>query len=96
MAKRKSKKSKRRGKSLQRTAESLIGIAAYVGPEVGAVMAGGFTPEAIANAVSLKTGYNFLDGSFDPSRLILGWGPSLAFTAAKKGKSVVNKILSSV
>lgn len=97
MANKKGKKNSRRGgKSLSRTVESLLGTVALIAPEIGTAYAGGFTPEAIANALSLKTGYNFLDGSFDPSRLVLGWAPSLAFQAAKKGKTLVNRVMSRV
>lgn len=68
---------------MKQTAQKFLGIMAYLGAEAGTVMA---EPNinGIAKAVSYKTGLNFLDGSFDPQRFILGYGPTVMFEVGKR------------
>lgn len=89
-------KAKSKRKSITQTADKMFRLFAFIGPEAGTVYAGGFSVDAIAQALSLKTGFNFKDGSMDFGRLAMGWGPILGYEAAKKGKAFISRLLSSM
>lgn len=53
-----------------------IELASLFGPEAVQVYQNRANPvEAVSRALSLKTGFNFTDGTFKPERMIEGWGP---------------------
>lgn len=67
--------------------------AVFLGPEAVTLMQNP-TPDGAFEALSLKTGFDFRDRSFDISRLLFGWGPSVGYEGGKKMKSFVSRILS--
>ena len=69
------KKKRKGGKSMIRTAEKLLRMAAFAAPEAGTLMSRGLTEAGIAAALQWKTGYNYRDQSFNLRRLVVGWGP---------------------
>lgn len=83
-----------KGKSLIRTAETLLRIVNFVGPEAAQVLRSDLNnEEKIWNALMMKSGFYFPDGSFHSDKLWAGWGPSIMFNLASSGIKMLNRIL---
>jgi hypothetical protein len=76
-------------------ADSIFKLFATFGAE-GATIFTNRSIDGVAQAMSYKTGFNFNDGSFDLSRLLIGWGPITAYEGGKRLKTMVNKIMKGV
>lgn len=81
------------GKSFIRSAEKILGIANFVGPEVGTVWANP-SPEGLGEALSLKSGVDPIGKTVDFSRLIYGWGGYAMFNLVSKGIHKLNGLIS--
>jgi len=92
---RRNNRNRRRGKSINQIADQFFKLFATFGAE-GATIFFNRNIDGVAQAMSYKTGFNFVDGSFDLSRMAIGWGPITAYEGGKKLKTLAKKLLGGV
>ena len=66
---------------------------ALVAPAIGIATAGGTPQEKINAAIGLYTGYDLNSRTFDPSKLLQGWGPYIGANIMTRAVPAITKLI---
>lgn len=90
-------KSRRRGKqSLVQVAKKFTKLGAFFAPEAAVILQNGVSLESGLKALTLKSGFDVTNGTFDAMRGFQAWMPILMFEGLDRGQSMIRRLLSSV
>lgn len=89
------KKRRKKGNSLIQSVEKFLRIGAFAGPAVyhGVLRKAPNNETRLARVMVRYTGFWFMDGSFQPHRLLEGYGPYVVTSLIQKGIHKLNGLI---